>query len=273
MTEKIFELKDVHYSYLGKIPALCGVDLEIEKGAKIAIIGANGSGKSTLLYILDGLLFADKGRVTAFGQNLTEELLNDAKFSGTFRKKVGYVFQNPDVQLFCPDVWDEVTFGPAQLDLPREEIQKRAEKMLKEMGIEHLKERLPYDLSAGEKKKVAIASILAVDPEVLLLDEPTAGLDPRSSRHLVEAIFQAHEKGKTVITSTHDMHILPDIADIIYVMSEEKKVVSFGPAAKILQDKELLEKHNLIHIHAHRHTGMTHAHPHLHLDQHDHDHV
>ena len=263
----------VHFSYFGKIPALCGINLEIEKGEKIAVIGSNGSGKSTLLHILDGLLFADKGNVAAFGHSLTEEALNNGEFSRDFRRKVGYVFQNPDVQLFCPDVWEEVTFGPAQLDIPKEEIIKRTKGILKEMGIEHLKERLPYDLSAGEKKKVAIASILAVDPEVLLLDEPTAELDPRSSRHMVEAIIQAHNKGKTIITATHDMHILPEIADKIYILSEEKKIAGFGPADKILQDKDLLERYNLIHTHTHRHPEITHTHPHLHLDQHDHDNV
>ena len=125
MNEIIFELKDVHYSYLGKFPAVCGVDMSIRKGEKIAIIGANGTGKSTLLHLLDGLIFPDKGELKAFGSPLTEDFINDTESSRDFRSKVGLVFQNADIQLFCPTVREDIVFGPLQLGVSDDEVKRR----------------------------------------------------------------------------------------------------------------------------------------------------
>jgi cobalt/nickel transport system ATP-binding protein len=264
----VFELKDVHYAYLGKFPALRGVDLKIDKGEKIAFLGANGTGKSTLLQILDGLIFPDKGTVLAFGRELTEDAFGDPAFNRMFRKSVGFVFQNPEIQLFCPTVREDILFGPLQLGMDEKEACARLDEVTSFLEIRHLLDRSPHQLSIGEKHRVAIASTLAVDPEVLILDEPTAGLDPATTRHIIDRVNLAHEAGKTVITSTHDLHIVEEIADVIHVFSREKRIVRSGAAAKVLADNGFLGEHNLVHMHSHTHKGLTHAHPHRHLEHH-----
>jgi len=264
----IFELKDVHFSYLGKFPALCGVDINIKQGGKIAVIGANGSGKSTLLHLLDCLIFADKGIIKAFGMQLSENDFNNEGFSRDFRSRVGLVFQNPDVQLFCPTVKEDIIFGPLQFGIEKKEIEKRLERILSILEIKHLLDRAPHQLSVGEKRKVAIASTLIIDPEVLILDEPTAGLDPLTSRHIIDLLLEMNACGKTIITSTHDLHIVEEIADRVYVFSAEKKIIRSGPPDEILGDTALLESSNLAHIHSHRHKDKAHLHPHIHLEHH-----
>jgi cobalt/nickel transport system ATP-binding protein len=268
MGDIIFELNDVYFSYLGKIPALSGVDIRINQGQKISIIGANGSGKSTFLQILDGLIFADQGSVSFCGQQLNEKIFNDAKFSQEFRRKVGFIFQNSDVQLFCPTVKEDIIFGPLQLGFAKEQIRKRLEKLTDTLKIKELLDRPPYQLSIGEKRKVAIASTLIMDPEVLILDEPTAGLDPLTSRHIIDLLIEENNFGKTIITATHDLHIVEEIADIVYVFGADKKIVKFGQADNILNDVALLTANNLVHIHSHRHKDKVHLHPHMHLEHH-----
>lgn len=269
MDNLIFELNNVHFSYLGKYPALCGVDITIRQGEKITIIGANGSGKSTLLHMLDGLIFPDKGTMKAFGSELKEDLFNDENFSGDFRKKVGLVFQNSDVQLFCPTVQEDVIFGPLQLRVDKREITKRLERLVNILNIKDLLDRSPHQLSIGEKRKVAIASTLMIDPDVLIVDEPTGGLDPLTTRHIIDLLLQANASGKTLITSTHDLHIVEEISDVVHVFGHEKKIVKSGSAREILEDNQLLQANNLIHIHSHRHKDTTHSHPHLHLYHHE----
>jgi cobalt/nickel transport system ATP-binding protein len=268
MNDTIFELKDVHFSYLGKFPALCGIDINIRQGEKITIIGANGSGKSTLLHMLDGLIFPNNGIIKAFGRELEEKNFSDEGFSRNFRMKVGLVFQNPDVQLFCPTVKEDIIFGPLQLGVEKKEIQNRLEKVLSVLEIKELLERSPHQLSVGEKRKVAIASTLMVEPDVLILDEPTSGLDPLTTRHIIDLLIQANEAGKTIITSTHDLHIVEEMSDIVYVFSQDKKIVKSGQPDVILKDTALLQAHNLVHIHSHRHKDTVHAHPHQHIDHH-----
>jgi len=270
MDNLIFELKDVYFSYLGKFPALCGIDMNIKKGQKIAILGANGSGKSTLLQMLDGLIFPDKGFVKALGQELSEEAFNEDNFSHNFRSKVGFVFQNPDVQLFCPTVKEDIVFGPLQLGVEKEKIKSQLDKLTENLNIKDLLGRSPHQLSAGEKRKVAIASTLAIDPQVLIFDEPTAGLDPATVRHIVDIIIQANSEGKTIITATHDLHIIEEIADVVYVLGRDKKIIRAGEPCELLKDNQFLEDNNLIHIHVHRHKGQVHAHPHHHLEEHHH---
>jgi cobalt/nickel transport system ATP-binding protein len=264
----IFELNDVHFSYLGKFPALCGMDISIEQGQKIALIGANGSGKSTLLHLLDGLIFADKGSLQFFGKEIKKDSFSDENFSRTFRRTVGLVFQNPDVQLFCPTVKEDILFGPLQLGIEKEEIEKRFDELIAILNIEDLLDRPPHQLSIGEKRKVALASSLIISPEILLLDEPTAGLDPLTTRHILDLLIRANDNGKTIITSTHDLHIVEEIADVVYVFNHNKKIVRFGKVDTILKDTELLTANNLVHVHSHRHKDKVHIHPHLHLEHH-----
>ncbi len=265
MSEIIFRLKDVCFSYLGKFPALLRIDLDIQKGERVAIIGANGSGKSTLLHVLDGLIFPDSGAVEAFGTRLDEKSLADTQFNLQFRRKVGFVFQNPDVQLFCPTVKEEIIFGPLHLGFKYAEIMPIFNSITEVFGIEELTDRMPHQLSIGEKRKVAMASVLISGPDILLLDEPTAGLDPKTSRDLVDLLNQYHKEGKTIITATHDMHIVEEIADIAYVFSRDKRIIRSGQPTELLADTKFLEENNLIHIHPHSHDGKTHIHPHQHL--------
>ncbi|MDD5560684.1 MAG: ABC transporter ATP-binding protein [Candidatus Omnitrophica bacterium] len=272
MYNPVFSLKNVWFSYLGRFPALSGVDIDIKSGQKVSIIGANGSGKSTLLHLLDGLIFADSGEVNFFGMKLGEESFNDNEFSIDFRRKVGFVFQNPDVQLFCPTVKEDIVFGPLQLGLPKNQIQSRLEKLVFTLGIRDLLERSPNQLSIGEKRKVALASTLIIGPDILILDEPTAGLDPLTTRHIIDLLIDENISGKTIITSTHDLHIVGEVSDIVYVFGADKKIARFGDADDILNDTHLLAANNLVHIHSHRHKDKIHIHPHAHLDHHTEEH-
>lgn len=271
----IFEVSGASYSYGGRFAALDGVDLEIHEGERVALMGANGSGKSTLLKMLDGLVFPDQGTVTAFGEELTpENLTPGTDFNTFFRRMVGLVFQNSDVQLFSPTVFDEIAFGPLQMGLSGDDVVTRVEDVIALLGIENLRDRAPYQLSGGEKKKVAIASVLSVNPDVLLLDEPTSGLDPRTQWWLVDILGDLAEAGKTIITSTHDLAIVDFIAERAVILSEDHKKVADGPLKEVLEDRELLSSVNLIHEHLHRHDDLFHAHRHTHVedDEHGHEH-
>ena len=255
-----FRLTDVSFSYSTGAPALANVSLKIEEGEKVAILGANGSGKSTLIKMLDGLIHPSSGIIQAFGENLTEKRLGEEAFSHSFRRRVGFIFQNSDAQLFCSTVRDELAFGPVQMGLPQEEIEQRIADVATLLNIEKLLSRSPFQLSGGEKKKVAIAGSLVVNPDVILLDEPTNGLDPRSQRWLVELLVNLHAAGKTLITSTHDLNIVPDIADRVLIFSEEHTLVAEGDTKDILSNRELLLRVNLIHENAHKHIGLWHTH-------------
>jgi cobalt/nickel transport system ATP-binding protein len=266
--ELIFEIKNASYSYLDKYPALKNIDIQIKKSERIALLGANGSGKSTLLLMLAGLIFSSSGSVKFFDSILTEEKVSDERFRPIFRRSVGIVFQNPDIQLFNSNVKDEILFGLLQLGLPEDEIDKRLNSSLSLMSIEHLIDRHPQYLSIGEKKRVSIASVLAMEPDIILMDEPTAGLDPRTMRHLMDTITVLSAEGKTIITATQDIHIVPEIADRAIVLSEDKCIVKDGHVSEVLKDREFLERHNLIHSHIHMHEGKPHVHPHEHPDHH-----
>ncbi|MFA5156697.1 MAG: ABC transporter ATP-binding protein [Candidatus Omnitrophota bacterium] len=268
MNEIIFELRDIDFSYLGKFPALSNINVSIGQGEKIAVIGANGSGKSTLMHLLDSLIFPDRGTFKAFGREIKEDLFNDADFSRDFRRRVGLVFQNPDVQLFCPTVKEDILFGPLQLGLDKNETKKRFDELVEILAIGSLLDRSPHQLSIGEKRKAAIASTLVIGPEVLILDEPTAGLDPATTRRIIDLLIKAHDSGKTIITSTHDLHILSEISDSICVFSPDKTIIRSGSTEAILNDEQLLKDNNLVHIHVHKHKGQVHTHLHRHLDHH-----
>jgi cobalt/nickel transport system ATP-binding protein len=268
MKETIFELKNVYYYYLGKFPALRGIDLSVNAGEKIAIIGANGTGKSTLLTLLDGLVFPDSGIIKAFGKELSENTFFDEEFSRLFRSKVGFVFQNPDIQLFCPTVREDIMFGPLQLGVSHSEIKKRLSAIAESLDIKELLGRAPHQLSIGEKRKAALAGVLIMEPDVIMLDEPTAGLDPMTTRHIIDMILDLNLSGKTIITATHDMQIIGEISDMVYVFDKTKKIVKSASPADILSDEEFLKQNNLVHIHSHKHQGKTHTHPHMHLEHH-----
>ena len=260
----LLELESAWYDYAADIPALAGLSLAVVPGERVVILGANGCGKTTLLKLLAGLLFPQRGRYRAFGREITESLLSRDPFGSFFRKEVGVLFQNVDAQLFNPTVEDEIAFGPLQLKDSPDDVRRTVRESLDRFGLRGLAGRPPFALSGGEKKKVALAAMLAVDPQVLLLDEPTAGLDPRSSRILVDLILEAQGQGKTVVTSTNDLHIVPEIAGRVVVFGEDRRILASGTPEAILQDRAILRAANLIHRHRHAHAGVWHEHEHEH---------
>lgn len=258
-----FEVEDVWFSYRD-VPALNSLSLRVQAGERVALIGANGSGKSTLLRLLAGLAFAQRGRVRFFGEAVTEERLDEEEFFFRFRRGVGILFQNPDLQLFTASVFDEVAFGPLQLGVPRSQIRAIVEETLERMAIAGLRNRAPHRLSGGEKKRVALASVLVMNPQVLLLDEPTATLDPRSETHILELLTSFANGRKTVVTATHDLQTLQDIADRCYVL-QDGQVAGEGTPLEILHDLRLLTQTRLIRPQQHGHDrGGIHPHPHVH---------
>lgn len=242
----LFETEALEYRYEDGTAALEEVTLQVRTGDRVVVLGANGSGKSTLLRILNGLLFASSGSVKFEGRELTETALRDSEFRSVFRRKVGFVFQNADAQLFNATVFEEIAFGPRQLGLSEHEVRGRAMDILQFLGIDHLRDRPPFRLSGGEKRKVALASILSMNPEALILDEPFLGLDPRSQQWLVRTLRQLHEAGKTIVVATHTLEMIPSIADTILVLSEDHRSIAGGPAEQILADGKVLRRANLI---------------------------
>jgi len=259
-----FSLRNIVYSYTSGSPVLNDLTFDFKPGERTVILGANGTGKSTLLSLLDGLVFPTSGTIHVFGRPLSENALEDRAFSMDFRKRVAFVFQNPDIQLFSSTVWDDVAFGPLQLGFSHAQITTRVEELLDSLRIMDIRDRAPHTLSDGQKKKVAIASSLAMDPDVLLLDEPTSGLDPRTQVWLIELLDELHHQGKTIISATHDLSIAGDIAERAIVFSEDHAVAADGPFSDIIANDDLLLKVNLIHEHAHHHGDKAHVHRHGH---------
>jgi len=245
MNEVAFELDRVTYRYRA-VAALDEVTLSIPAGRRLALLGANGCGKSTLLRVLDGLYFPASGVITHRGAPMGEQEFLHDEFALAFRRNVGLLFQNPDVQLFCPTVFDEIAFGPLQLGLSKEQVRAAVEKALDVFEVRHLKDRAPHHLSGGEKKRVAIAAVLVMDPTVLLLDEPTSALDPRSQARIVEYLQRWHGHGRTTVVATHDLHLLSELADDCVVL-ERGRVLASGSPREILDNEELLLRANLIH--------------------------
>jgi cobalt/nickel transport system ATP-binding protein len=243
----IFSCRGLEYSYLDRFPALAGVSFDVAQGEKLALLGANGCGKSTLLKVLDGLVFPTGGTFEAFGEPVTEDSLEDEQFSRGFRSRVGFVFQNSDAQVFSPTVREEIAFGCLQLGMTRDETLARVDDVLTMLDITTLADRAPFQLSGGQKKRVAIASVLVMNPDVLLFDEPTAALDPRTQQWLAELIVELNEAGKTIVLATHDLDVLDVIADRALVFGEDHTVERDGAPAEVLADRELLLRVNLIH--------------------------
>jgi cobalt/nickel transport system ATP-binding protein len=257
----VFELQDVGYVYSHRQVGLDGINLTVWEGEAVGVLGANGCGKSTLLKVLDGLYTPAIGHLRVFGTDI-RKIGADVEETHRFHRRIGLVFQDPDVQLFSPTVGDDVAFGPLQLGLPLPEVRRRVEAALGQMGVEHLRDRAPFELSGGEKKRAAIASVLSLEPDVLLLDEPTASLDPRTKWVLVEMIVELARQGKTIITATHDLEIVPLIARRVIVMGENRRILADDTPERILDDDAVLMEANLIHEHPHRHAALVHAHVH-----------
>lgn len=231
------EVNDLRFSYPDGRQALRGVSLNLQPGEKVAILGPNGAGKSTLLLHLNGLLHG-VGEVSVMGQRVDED---DKKSLAQIRAMVGLVFQDPDDQLFSPTVYEDVAFGPLYMGLPEREIDDRVTHALSQVGLDGYADRMPFHLSGGEKKRAAIATVLSMHPQVLVLDEPSAGLDPRARRGLINLLDQLEQ---TILITTHDMHMVKEIFSRSIIM-DGGVVVADAPTQEILADQTLLETHGL----------------------------
>ena len=230
----------------------------------ISILGVNGCGKSTVLKILAGVLCPQKGDFKAFGKTITEKMLMDDKSAKEYHSRVGFIFQDSDVQLFCSTVEEEIAFGLLQLGIPQIEVKERISDIVNLLNIEHLRNKTPFKLSGGEKKKVAIASVLVMNPDVLILDEPTNGLDPRTQRWLVELLVALNKAGKTLISSTHNLELVQEISERAILFDEHHSIVADLPTQKLLADTKLLINVNLVDEYYHRHDSAKHSHFHIH---------
>jgi cobalt/nickel transport system ATP-binding protein len=263
------EAHDIHLSYPDGRLVLSGVTFTAFRSESVVLMGANGTGKSTLLLCIAGIL-KGKGEIRVNGIAVDQENIL------TVRRQIGFVFQNPEHQLFSTSVLDDVVFGPLNLGLSKEQALARADQVLAELHMTEFKNRVPHHLSQGEKKKVALATALVMEPSILLLDEPTAGLDPRSSTQLIDILFRLKEEGKTMLVATHDMHLAEEVADRIIVLGEDRTIVRDGAPKEVLTDMNFLARNNLIHEHSHFHEHARHEHPHFHLhheDDHSHPHL
>ncbi|HQO58965.1 MAG TPA: ABC transporter ATP-binding protein [Candidatus Omnitrophota bacterium] len=235
MSHPIVEARDVHYVYPDGTEGLNGVFFHITHGESVALVGENGSGKSTLLLHLNGCLMPTRGEICIGGCPVSLKTL------GIVRRSVGMVFQNPDDQLFMPTVFDDVAFGPLNLGLDREAGERQAMQALETVGAAPLRGRPPYRLSQGEKRAVAIATVLAMSPDILVLDEPTSSLDPASRRRLIELLKTFRH---TKIIATHDLDMAADLCERVLVL-HQGRIIADGPMQEVLCDENVLNQSNL----------------------------
>jgi cobalt transport protein ATP-binding subunit len=229
------DVRHLHFRYPDGFEALKGIDLAVGPGEKVALIGPNGAGKSTLMLHLNGINEPTHGEVTVSGLRVERKALKRV------RAEVGLVFQDPDDQLFSPTVFDDVAFGPLHLGIPEEEIHHRVEKALAAVGMSGFGQRMPHHLSIGQRKRVALATVLSMDPSVLVIDEPSAGLDPRGRRELIGLL---REMTQTMLVSTHDMKLVAEVFPRTVLM-DGGEIVADGPTEVLLEDEPLLLKHGM----------------------------
>lgn len=288
------KIDNVFFAYPDGHEVLKGVSCTIAHGEKVALIGANGAGKSTLMSHLNGVQLATSGAVNIDGLEISRDNLK------SIRRKVGIVFQDPDDQLFCPTVFDDVAFGPLNLDLPKDEINIRVKDALAIVGLEGFEERSSFHLSFGERKRLALATVLSYQPDILVFDEPSTNMDPLNRRNLIKWLQNCD---KTVLLCTHDLDIALEVCSRCLVLADGK-IVADGPTSSILYDRKLLEAnnlelplalmtHELLHdmlhlqdmneehrviignfLHTHRHVHDSgHIHLHVHAHPHEHQHL
>jgi cobalt/nickel transport system ATP-binding protein len=233
--EVVIEARNLEYSYAGGIKALSGVSLDVFEGERLGILGPNGAGKSTLILLISGLLKPSNGWIKVFGKKTTSK-----EFEGV-RSSIGVVFQDPDDQLFNNTVFDDVAYGPRNLGMDEDAVKRIVSETLKIMGIDHLANRPPHRLSYGEKKKAAIATALVMNPKILLLDEPTANLDPKSKSELLGILKDLNRRGTTLVLTTHDVEILPNFIERTVLMNGGR-ILGSGLAREMLRDERLLRE-------------------------------
>ncbi len=247
------DVTDLSFSYPDGTQALRGVTFRVETGEAIGLVGANGAGKSTLLFHLNGYHTPSNGSVRVGASGITPETM------AAVRRQVGIVFQNPDDQLFMPTVREDVAFGPLYAGWTESTIDAAVSNALHRTGTEHLADRPPYRLSAGEKRSVAIAAVLATNPDILVMDEPSSNLDPRARRRLIQLL---HSFDHTCIIATHDLELVVEVCTRVIVL-DNGRVVADGPTREILGDDHLMLAHGLESPHILKHT-----HPHGHHEPH-----
>jgi len=234
MAKKVIEIKNLSYSYPDGTPALKSIDLDVSEGDTLGIVGPNGAGKSTLLLHLNGILRGN-GNIKVLDSEVSEKKLKH------IRSKVGMVFQDPDNQLFMPTVFEDVAFGPLNYGLPPEEVRYRVRDALKAVEMSGFEDRVPHHLSFGEKKRVSLATILSMSPDIILLDEPTSNLDPRGRRKVIEVIGNLKV---TKIIATHDLEMALELCERGVIL-DSGRIIADGQMLDILKNKDLLEAHGL----------------------------
>jgi energy-coupling factor transporter ATP-binding protein EcfA2 len=237
--ERAISMDEISFSYEGGFEALKKVSLAVRRGEYVAVVGGNGSGKTTLAKHMNGLLHPSSGRVTVCG-------MDTAKTSvASLARKVGYVFQNPDHQLFCTSVEDEVLFGLENIGLPKPEATRKARAAMEEMGVAHLRDKPPFTLSLGDRRKVTIASVLVTEPEIVVLDEPTTGLDHNDSERLMSRLRELNRGGRTLILISHDMRLVAEHVDRAVVMAGGRIVLD-GDIGAAFSDPDILRAAKLV---------------------------
>ena len=236
----IIETRDITYHYPDGTEALDKVNFKAREGKIIALLGPNGAGKSTLFLHFNGILRPTSGDIVING----EEIRYDKKNLMKVRENVGIVFQNPDDQLFAPTVVEDVAFGPMNMGLSQEEVEKRVDDALKRVGMAEFKKKAPHHLSGGQKKRVAIAGILAMKPKIMVLDEPTSGLDPKGASQILRILYELNKEGMTIIISTHDVDLVPLYAYHVYIISNGK-IIKKGSPQEVFDDVKTIRAANL----------------------------
>jgi cobalt/nickel transport system ATP-binding protein len=237
---KIIETNDITYEYPDGTKALEKVNFNADEGKIVALLGPNGAGKSTLFLHFNGILQPSAGTVVIDGETVKYDKKNLLKI----REKVGIVFQNPDDQLFAPTVLEDVAFGPMNMGLSKEEVEKRVKEALSRVGMEGFEKKPPHHLSGGQKKRVAIAGILAMKPKIMVLDEPTSGLDPKGASQILRLLYQLNSEGMTIVISTHDVDLVPLYASTVYIISQGK-IIKKGTPQEVFEDVKTIRGANL----------------------------
>ncbi|MFW9831302.1 MAG: energy-coupling factor ABC transporter ATP-binding protein [Candidatus Thorarchaeota archaeon] len=239
MVHCAIDMKEIHYQYPDGHIALDKINFQVGLHERAVILGANGAGKSTLLSIMCGIIQADQGSIKILDKELTSKNVHE------LRPLIGLVFQEPDNQLFMPTLWEDVAFGPLNMGLSEDEVHARVNEALQVVGLTDLQEKPPHHLSVGEKKRAAIATVLSMRPKILVFDEPTAHMDPRSREEFVKFLSKLHSEGDlTIITATHDVNIVPYLAERAYVLSEGK-FIGAGSISDIFSNISILDQANL----------------------------
>ena len=247
MTDHAIQISDLRYSYEHRINVLDRVNLNVSSGERIGIIGPNGAGKTTLFLLICGVLKPASGQISLFGKPVK---------SGDFNPDIGMVFQSPDDQLFCPSVWDDVAFGPQNMGLSPEDVEKRTQDALIEVGHLNLAERPPHHLSGGEKRMISIAGVLAMQPRVVIYDEPSANLGMRSRRKVIKLLQKSEQ---TIMISSHDLEFILEICNRV-ILLDEGKIIADGDPVQIMSNDTLMQAHGQEKPHSlYPHTNSHHS--------------